>query len=446
MNNNFPSKEIVERLRERYPAGTSVELVSMNDPHTSLRPGDRGVVAFVDDIGTLHINWDNGSSLGVVYGEDSVRKLEPDRHYETGADFWRAAVAKKGVEEAVGACGHYLKAQLKTDDQKERKFCRELFEAMYEDTAGRLDPSKVVYPYTFKQASEKLEESAYRESRDRNIECVKAIDATINASHYRTNFYNLDIAAQSLIQEYGFQRVNMVLANHIQHHDHDGRFSGSHKKWAAGIDVPEYAFDSVSLNSHAILIDGLARHASHLYAALDAQRFALPGCEEAGHLVQGYEILRSVRFNNERGFALGYNPAAPAPYVTWQLTEDNSKRDFYWGHYYADQKDAEENYTVRAALYMEDEQVAEKYNNLAAAEMSSEQNYNMVDGLHNNMPPAKADLTDGQTHEEIQELAPETSPQEKPSVLKQIREARKNPAPQAPSKQKDGHDKDDFCL
>lgn len=35
-NNGFPSKEIVDRLRQQYPKGTRVELVSMNDPYTKL--------------------------------------------------------------------------------------------------------------------------------------------------------------------------------------------------------------------------------------------------------------------------------------------------------------------------------------------------------------------------------------------------------------------------
>lgn len=73
--NNFPSKETVERLRKQYPSGTQVELVHMNDPYSKLRPGDLGTVDFVDDTGTIFCSWDRGSSLGVVYGEDAVRKL-----------------------------------------------------------------------------------------------------------------------------------------------------------------------------------------------------------------------------------------------------------------------------------------------------------------------------------------------------------------------------------
>ena len=71
----FPSSRTVEMLRERYPEGCRVELVCMNDPYTRLKPGDQGEVAFVDDIGTVHVHWDNGSSLGVAYGEDVIKRL-----------------------------------------------------------------------------------------------------------------------------------------------------------------------------------------------------------------------------------------------------------------------------------------------------------------------------------------------------------------------------------
>ncbi|MDL2253386.1 DUF4316 domain-containing protein, partial [Ruminococcaceae bacterium OttesenSCG-928-I18] len=70
-------------------------------------------------------------------------------------------------------------------------------------------------------------------------------------------------------------------------------------------------------------------------------------------------------------------------------------------------------------------------------EMSTEQNYNMIDGQRNNLAVEKADLTDGQTHGEIQELVPGTLPGDKPSVLEQIREARKNPAPPTPKSELD---------
>lgn len=72
---NFPNKNTIEKLREMYPIGTRVELVSMNDPFTKLMPGEQGTVQFVDDIGTVFVNWDCGSGLGVAYGEDVIRKI-----------------------------------------------------------------------------------------------------------------------------------------------------------------------------------------------------------------------------------------------------------------------------------------------------------------------------------------------------------------------------------
>ncbi len=68
-------KETLAMLREKYPTGTRVELVHMDDPYTSLTTGDKGTVKHVDDMGTVHISWDCGSSLGAVYGVDIITKI-----------------------------------------------------------------------------------------------------------------------------------------------------------------------------------------------------------------------------------------------------------------------------------------------------------------------------------------------------------------------------------
>lgn len=70
----FPSKEVVERIRSEYPAGTRVELVRMDDPQAP-PVGTKGTVKGVDDTGSLLMRWDNGRGLSVVYGEDIVRKV-----------------------------------------------------------------------------------------------------------------------------------------------------------------------------------------------------------------------------------------------------------------------------------------------------------------------------------------------------------------------------------
>lgn len=68
----------LESLRNQYPAGTKVELIEMDD-FQAPPPGTKGIVRFVDDIGTIHVSWENGCGLGLVYGEDQFKKVtEPE--------------------------------------------------------------------------------------------------------------------------------------------------------------------------------------------------------------------------------------------------------------------------------------------------------------------------------------------------------------------------------
>lgn len=67
--------EKLKALRDEFPKGTRVVLVKMDDPYTKLKPGDTGTVINIDDVGTIFVNWDRGSSLGIVFGEDICRKV-----------------------------------------------------------------------------------------------------------------------------------------------------------------------------------------------------------------------------------------------------------------------------------------------------------------------------------------------------------------------------------
>ena len=68
--------EMLKQLKEYYTSGTRVMLIRMSDPYTNLRQGEQGTVTMVDDIGTIHVNWDRGSSLGIVFGEDECQRIE----------------------------------------------------------------------------------------------------------------------------------------------------------------------------------------------------------------------------------------------------------------------------------------------------------------------------------------------------------------------------------
>jgi len=40
--------------------GKRIQLIRVTDPFTKLVSGDKGTVDFVDDMGTIHVKWDNG--------------------------------------------------------------------------------------------------------------------------------------------------------------------------------------------------------------------------------------------------------------------------------------------------------------------------------------------------------------------------------------------------
>jgi len=66
---------ILEKLRMEFPPGTRVRLDKFSDPYSTLKPGEFGYVSAVDDIATIHVKWDSGSTLGVAYGVDEVSKV-----------------------------------------------------------------------------------------------------------------------------------------------------------------------------------------------------------------------------------------------------------------------------------------------------------------------------------------------------------------------------------
>ncbi len=59
----------IERLRKQYPAGTQVVLQRMKG-ESRMPAGLVGTVNYVDDVGSIHVSWSNGSSLALIPGED----------------------------------------------------------------------------------------------------------------------------------------------------------------------------------------------------------------------------------------------------------------------------------------------------------------------------------------------------------------------------------------
>jgi len=72
---NFPDRETVERIRREYPAGTRIALIAMDDVQAP-PVGTHGTVLAVDDVASLQVRWDNGSTLNVIFRVDKVAKLK----------------------------------------------------------------------------------------------------------------------------------------------------------------------------------------------------------------------------------------------------------------------------------------------------------------------------------------------------------------------------------
>ena len=75
MNTYEHLRSLAEINRENYPPGTRIMLVSMGNDPRPIENNTRGTVRVVDDIGTIHCDFDNGRKLGMIPGEDSFRKL-----------------------------------------------------------------------------------------------------------------------------------------------------------------------------------------------------------------------------------------------------------------------------------------------------------------------------------------------------------------------------------
>lgn len=73
----FNDRDYVESIKRRYPEGTRIVLDCMGDDPRPIDPGTKGIVIYVDDIGTVHCSFDNGRQLGLVPGENSFHKIAP---------------------------------------------------------------------------------------------------------------------------------------------------------------------------------------------------------------------------------------------------------------------------------------------------------------------------------------------------------------------------------
>ena len=81
----FVDRNLVQRMKDQYPPGTRIELDFMGDDPRPIAPGTKGTVRIVDDMGTVHCDFDIGRRLGLVPGEDSFHIINERKRTDRDA-------------------------------------------------------------------------------------------------------------------------------------------------------------------------------------------------------------------------------------------------------------------------------------------------------------------------------------------------------------------------
>ena len=87
-----------------------------------------------------------------------------------------------------------------------------------------------------------------------NSACKEAIEQAISA-HYAENRLDTEAAIKDVLEKFGAERVQFILANTIQHKNHDGRISQDNKAWAKTIPMPEDS--DASRHCAYLVVDGV---------------------------------------------------------------------------------------------------------------------------------------------------------------------------------------------
>lgn len=100
-----------------------------------------------------------------------------------------------------------------------------------------LNPQSV-YLHSAAYASEHGETDAYWMSDQANFSCKDAIEQAISR-HYSNNRLDAEAAVKEVLEQFGLDRVQYVLANTVRHKEWDGRISRDNKAWASTMPMPE---------------------------------------------------------------------------------------------------------------------------------------------------------------------------------------------------------------
>ena len=137
-----------------------------------------------------------------------------------------------------------------------------------------------VYPHSAAYASEHGEMAQYNLSYQANSACKEAIEQTISA-HYAENRLDTEAAVKDVLEKFGTERVQFILANTIQRKNYDGRISQDNKAWAKTIPMPEDSDASRHCAYLPVYQAGQKKHAGTAEKFCPAKAQAGTACPQA---------------------------------------------------------------------------------------------------------------------------------------------------------------------
>lgn len=123
-----------------------------------------------------------------------------------------------------------------------------------------------LYPYSRKEAVSRNELELWQECHDANVGCRKAIEAAIMQDHDGSTL--AASCAQSVIGEYGYKRVQFVLAATVRHAADDKRFSSETQAWARQTYVPADHIADISVANPSAAVNSFIDQYRLAYQAL----------------------------------------------------------------------------------------------------------------------------------------------------------------------------------
>ena len=69
-------KNRIDELKKKYPVVTKVRCINMKEDISPVTYKTEGTIEFVDDLGSIHVKWKNGSSLALIEGEDDFEIIK----------------------------------------------------------------------------------------------------------------------------------------------------------------------------------------------------------------------------------------------------------------------------------------------------------------------------------------------------------------------------------